>query len=162
MGRLLEMRPAVYLLSLTGAGLLASAGVLSCTDFGYRVPTGPDGGVDAAVDAPPDGSTACVEGVTAPSTTGPQINLITLNVDKPIVNATAGTVVTWHNTDTMVHTVTAGVPGAPRPPSQGGFDSGNIAPGAAWAWRFCSARTAIYFCSTHANQMNGYRVVIAP
>jgi hypothetical protein len=68
----------------------------------------------------------------------------------------------WNNTDTMVHTVTAGVPGAPRPPAQGGFDSGDIPAGGKWAWRFCNARNAVYFCKTHASQMSGYRVVVAP
>lgn len=138
------------------ASLLAAA---ACIDFGYRVPSLPDAG---PADAAPDGSTACVEGAVAPSTSGPQIALVTLNVDKAVVNVTPGTVVTWTNTDTMVHTVTAGVPGAPRPPAQGGFDSGDIPAGGKWAWRFCSARNALYFCKTHASQMNGYRIVVAP
>jgi plastocyanin len=143
---------------------LALAGVTSvvvaCIDFGYRIPTGPDAApADAAIDS---GTSSCVEGAVAPSTSGPQINLVTLNVDKAVVNVTGGTVVTWNNTDSMVHTITAGVPGAPRPPAQGGFDSGDLAPGAKWAWRFCKARTATYFCKTHANQMNGYRIVVAP
>lgn len=144
-------------ISLVTVAALAAA----CIDFGYRVPA-PELEVDAAaVDADGDGPVACVEGPTAPSTSGPQIHLVTLNVDRPIVNVAVGDVVTWTNTDTMVHTVTAGVPGAPQPPPLG-FDSGDLAPGGAWAYRFCSARTAIYFCKTHANQMNGYRVIVAP
>lgn len=143
------------LLSVGGALAFAA----SCIDFGYRVPALPDAG---PADAAPDASSACVEGAVAPSASGPQVNLITLNVDKAVVNVTSGTVVTWNNTDTMVHTVTAGVPGAPKPPAQGGFDSGDIPAGGKWAWRFCSARTATYFCKTHASQMNGYRIVVTP
>lgn len=148
------------LLSCLGGALAATAvTAVACIDFGYRVPTLTDA---APADAATDGPTACVEGAVAPSSSGPQIALITLNVDKAIVNVTPGTVVTWTNTDTMVHTVTAGVPGAPRPPAQGGFDSGDIPAGGKWAWRFCNARNALYFCKTHASQMNGYRIVVAP
>ncbi len=139
------------------AALLAGG----CIDFGYKVPP-PPVEIDAmTVDADGDGPVACVEGPTAASTTGPQVALVTLNVDTPILSVHVGDVVTWTNTDTMVHTVTAGAPGAPQGPPLG-FDSGDITPGAKWAYRFCSARTAIYFCKTHANQMNGYRVVVQP
>ena len=145
------------IVSLVSSAVLAAA----CIDFGYRVPP-PQVEVDATpTDADGDGPAACVESPTAPSTSGPQIHLVTLNVDRAIVNITVGEVVTWTNTDTMVHTVTAGVPGAPQPAPLG-FDSGDIAPGGTWAYRFCGARTAIYFCKTHANQMNGYRVIVAP
>ncbi|HRC55577.1 MAG TPA: hypothetical protein PKU97_06595 [Kofleriaceae bacterium] len=153
------MSRSLIVVSSLLAGAAAFSVAASCIDFGYRVPAVPDA---APADAAPDGSSACVEGAVAPSTTGPQINLITLNVDKAVVNVTPGTVVTWNNTDTMVHTVTAGVPGAPRPPAQGGFDSGDIPAGGKWAWRFCNARNAVYFCKTHASQMSGYRVVVAP
>lgn len=135
----------------------------SCIDFGYQVPP-PVPAIDAAgdpVDADGDGASACVEGPTQPSAAGPQIAFITLAVDAPVKTVRVGDVVTWTNTDTMVHTATAGAPGAPQGPPLG-FDSGDLAPGASWAYRFCSARTAIYFCKTHASQMNGYRVVVQP
>ena len=140
--------------------VLASCLLLSCVDFGYRLPP-PPAEVDAgASDAAGDDGAGCVEGATAPATGGSQVALITLNVDRPIVSITAGDVVTWSNNDTMMHTVTAGAPGAPLPVAQGGFDSGTIAPGAKWAYRFCRARTVIYYCRTHEGQMNGYRVVV--
>ncbi len=129
----------------------------ACVDFGYRVPPPPVQDATALADV---AGGDCVEGPTTPSDTGPQIAVITLNVDKAIVNVTAGDVVTWTNTDTMAHTVTAGAPGAPLPVAQGGFDSGDLAPGARWAYRFCTVRTAIYYCKTHANQMNNYRVIV--
>lgn len=141
----------------------------ACLDLGYEV-IPPDasedvadaGAVAGADAAETDGATpACVEGPTAPSSAGIQVALVTLNVDKPVLNVRSGDVVTWTNTDTMIHTVTAGVPGAPQAAPLG-FDSGDIAPNAKWAYRFCSMRTAFYFCKTHASQMNGYRVVVAP
>lgn len=143
---------------LTTAAVLVSAG---CIDFGFRVPP-PELALDAApIDGDGDGASACVEGPVTPTTDGPQIAFTTLNVDRPIVNVASGDIVTWTNGDTMTHTVTAGVPGAPQAPPLG-FDSGDLAPGARWAYRFCAARTAIYFCRPHSNQMNGYRIVIAP
>ncbi len=160
------MNSAKYLTAL----MLACS---ACMDLGYEViPPDPpdasedeaDAGVVSATDgaAAMDGSTpSCTEGPTAPSTSGIQIALVTLNVDHPVQNVKVGDVVTWTNTDTMIHTVTAGVPGAPQPAPLG-FDSGDIAPNTKWAYRFCTARTAFYFCKTHANQMNGYRVVVAP
>lgn len=151
-----RVRAVASLAGLTLVGALAG----SCIDFGYRVPpaTQPDAVV---ADAGGDGA-ECTEGPATPSASGPQIALVTLNVDQPVLNVAPGDVVTWTNTDTMVHTVTAGAPGAQLPPEQGGFDSGDIAPSGQWAYRFCTARTAIYFCKTHPNQMNNYRVVVTP
>ncbi|MFO0722471.1 MAG: hypothetical protein U1E65_01730 [Myxococcota bacterium] len=148
--------------------ILISLGCTACFDLGYEVlppdasEEEPDAG--AALDAESSADAAapsCTEGPTAPSTSGVQIALVTLNVDHPIQNVKVGDVVTWTNTDTMIHTVTAGVPGAPQAAPLG-FDSGDIAPNTKWAYRFCTARTAFYFCKTHANQMNGYRVVVTP
>jgi len=130
----------------------------SCVDFGYRVPPAHHPDADP-IDA---NGGDCVEGMVAPSATGPQVALITLNVDRPVLNIAPGDVVTWTNTDTMVHTVTAGAPGSPLPEEQGGFDSGDIPASGQWAYRFCNPRTAIYYCKTHASQMNNFRVVIAP
>jgi plastocyanin len=142
---------------ITRLAALAPYALIACTDFGYRVPP-PAAAIDATT--PDTGGGACVEGATAASAAGPQVALVTLNVDRPMLQVAAGDVVTWTNTDTMVHTVTAGAPGAPLPVAQGGFDSGDIAAGAKWAYRFCAARTAIYYCKTHPGQMNGYRVVV--
>lgn len=120
--------------------------------------------VDAAEsDAEVDAAPACVEGPTAPSDTGPQLQFIpTLNVDQPMFTISAGDVVTWTNTDSMRHTATAGAPGAIVPMDRGGFISGDIATGARWAYRFCDPRTLVWFCETHPAQMNGYRIVIGP
>ena len=164
---------------LSLASLLALAPCLpGCIDFGYRVATADsfrDAGVDAPTDAGDageidtgpaidggdlDAPPACVEGAVAPSDMGPQVHFITLNVDQPVLTINAGDVVTWTNTDSMRHTATAGAPGAIVPADRGGFVSGDIAPGGRWAFRFCNPRTVIWFCETHAAQMNGYRIVI--
>lgn len=138
----------------------ALAALSACVDFGYRLPPPPEEPDAQAADGGTDDGAGCVEGAVPPSTGGTQVALITLNVDRPVVSISAGDVVTWTNTDTMPHTVTAGAPGAPLPPAQGGFDSDTLAPGAKWAYRFCRARTVIYYCRTHEGQMNNYRVVV--
>lgn len=102
----------------------------------------------------------CVEGVAEPSAEGPQVRFVTLNVDSPVLVIDSGDVVTFTNTDTERHTVTAGAPGAVLPPARGGFDSGEIDPSRTWAYRFCDPRTILWFCSTHAEQMNGYRIIV--
>lgn len=136
-----------------------SVALLACIDFGYRVPTVPDA---AAPEASVDSDSGCTEGAVPPSTSGPQLQFATLSVSSTTLTIARGDVVTWTNGDTMAHTVTAGAPGAQIPAAQGGFDSDSIAPGSKWAYRFCTARTVIYFCKTHASQMNNYRVVVGP
>ncbi|MFN0251963.1 MAG: plastocyanin/azurin family copper-binding protein [Kofleriaceae bacterium] len=133
--------------------------VVGCIDFGYPVPPLVDApSLDTAI----DGDQTCTEGSVPPSTSGPQLAFATLSVSNTALTIMRGDVVTWTNTDTMPHTVTAGAPGAEVPLAQGGFDSDTISPGAKWAYRFCTPRTVIYFCKTHASQMNGYRVVVSP
>ena len=148
---------------------LAASLTLGCVDLGYRA--APFSTFDADVSDPGDaGETAgeaaeggsCIEGPAAPATTGPQVHFVTLAVDTPLLAVTSGDVVTWTNTDTMRHTVTAGAPGAEQPAASGGFTSGEIAPTTQWAYRFCNARTVIYFCATHPNQMRDYRIVVSP
>ncbi len=111
--------------------------------------------------APPDLS-GCVEGPTAASSTGPQIRFTTMDVDRRFIQVRSGEAVTWTNGDTVVHTVTAGEPEAVLPDAAGGFDSGDMAPGARWAYRFCAPRQTLYFCRTHPAQMRGYFIVVTP
>ena len=144
----------------------------TCVDFGYDIPPPPaeyDAAPTPTFDADPnapdgmlsDAGSGCIEGPTDPTEDGPQIRFTTLNVDQNVLNIAAGDTVTWTNGDTMKHTVTVGAPGAELPPELGGFDSGDIFPSAQWAYRFCDARTVIYFCATHPLQMSGYRVLVA-
>lgn len=146
-------------------GFAAAMLVVGCIDFGYRLEPPETGDASSVqVDGSPAGgatdAAACVEGPTEPTTDGLQIRLITLNVDLAVVAIKSGDVVTWTNTDSERHTVTAGAPGAELPPEQGGFDSGDLGSGEVWAYRFCTVRTAIYFCRTHPQQMNGYRIIV--
>ena len=59
--------------------------------------------------------------------------------------ATAGSKVTWTNSDTTAHTVTF---------DDGSADSGNIAPGSTFDHTFATAGTFAYHCTIHS-QMKG-------
>ena len=54
---------------------------------------------------------------------------------------TAGTTVTWKNNDTAPHTVTA---------DDDSFDSGNMATGATFSYKFTTAGTYAYHCTYHS------------
>lgn len=160
----------------------ATAFCSSCFDFGIDVCPADrciDAGFDAGNDSGPvdsgppmdsgptdagdvgDSGPPCEEGVAAPSTTGPQLSFVpTLMVDNADVTISVGDVLTVTNNDSMSHTMTAGGPGAPLPLARGGFDSGNIAAGTQWAYRFCSVRSVEWFCTTHPAQMNGFRLTV--
>ena len=146
---------------------LAASLTLGCVDLGYRA--APFSTFDAG-DPGEAGETAgeaadaggCMAGPGEPTTAGPQVRFLTGRVDLTLLAVTSGDVVTWTNTDSMRHTVTAGAPGAEQPAASGGFTSGEIAPTTQWAYRFCNARTVIYFCATHPNQMRDYRIVVSP
>jgi len=56
------------------------------------------------------------------------------------LSVSAGTTVTWTNSDTAMHTVTA---------DNGSFNSGNIAIGATYSRAFNSAGTFSYHCALH-------------
>jgi plastocyanin len=140
---------------LLGAGVL----LLACVDFGYNAPLiVPEIPKSSSSDGGDTGD--CVEEEVLPAESGPQVKFTTLNVDVSQLRITAGDTVTWTNTDTMAHSVTAGAPGAELAAAKGGFQSPDIAPNAKWAFRFCSKRSVFYFCGKHPQQMNGYRVIV--
>ena len=56
------------------------------------------------------------------------------------LSVTAGSTVTWTNSDTTIHTVTA---------DDGSFNSGNIAIGATYSRVFSTAGTFSYHCTIH-------------
>ena len=62
------------------------------------------------------------------------------------INAT----VTWINEDNMVHTVTA---------TDGSFNSGDIAPGSRFSYKFTKTGTVNYHCTYHSG-MNGTIIVV--
>ncbi len=55
----------------------------------------------------------------------------------------AGTKVTWTNSDDVVHTVTA---------EDGSFDSGDIDGGDSWSYTFTAPGTYLYYCKPHASE----------
>lgn len=59
--------------------------------------------------------------------------------------------ITWVNTDSVAHTVTA---------DNGSFDSGNLAPGASWTHTFTTPGTYRYYCTYHL--WMGGEVVVLP
>ena len=63
----------------------------------------------------------------------------------------AGSTVTWTNSDTTIHTVTA---------DDGSFNSGNIAVGATYSKVFNTAGTFSYHCTIHP-EMTGKVIVTA-
>lgn len=62
------------------------------------------------------------------------------------VTVPVNTVVKWTNNDTITHTVTS-----TTVPSNGVFDSGNLAPGASVCLKFTSAGSFNYHCSIHTS-----------
>jgi plastocyanin len=146
------------------AALLLGA-CIACFDFGYDVPPyqGPPLGEQTGTSsAAGDGGSAddCVEGEATPSTEGPQVKFITLNVDVPTLKIKSGDVVTWTNSDSMAHSVNAGAPGAELTSTPGGFSSPDLPANGKWAYRFCRKRVVFYFCGKHPQQMNGYRITV--
>jgi len=61
----------------------------------------------------------------------------------------AGDTVTWHNNDSVDHTVTS---------NSGDFDSGSISPGGSYSQSFDTAGVYSYHCSIHPN-MHGMVIV---
>jgi len=66
------------------------------------------------------------------------------------VTVPLNTIVQWTNNDSMIHTVTS-----TTVPTNGTFDSGNLAPGASICLKFTSAGTFNYHCSLHPATMIG-------
>ena len=66
------------------------------------------------------------------------------------LSVTAGTTVTWTNSDDIEHTVTSGTPEAPTTE----FDSGNKTKGQTFSRAFAGPGTFTYFCKNH-NGMRG-------
>lgn len=63
----------------------------------------------------------------------------------PTLTVRRGDTVVWRNKDVVPHTATA----APSPTPAGHFDSGHLAPGAAWSWTASSSGRFDYVCTYH-------------
>ena len=82
--------------------------------------------------------------------TGPTVNMRG-NVFLPVsLQVAAGTVVTWQNSDNVIHTVTA---------SDGSFDSGDLEPGDTFTFTFTEGAIYSYHCTHHAGMIGSVEVI---
>jgi plastocyanin len=76
----------------------------------------------------------------APSASAVAAKIVDFAFTPAVLTVTVGTTVTWTNTGQVDHTVTA---------NAGAFDSGILAPGARFSFRFTKAGTFAYHCAIH-------------
>jgi len=79
-----------------------------------------------------------------------QINIRDLKFVPDIAEVPMGTTVTWVNDDNVPHTITS---------VSGSFDSGSIAPGKTYSYKFNQAGTFEYSCTNHPSMPHGKVVV---
>jgi plastocyanin len=115
------------------AALLLSAS-LGCGSYGGS-PTTPTGGNNGGASGTP---VSIVSGASVKTTTAYS--------PSPISVAVGGTV-TWTNNDSTTHTATSNV-----------FDSGAIAPGASFSYKFPAAGTYTYHCTIHPGMVGTVNV----
>ena len=80
---------------------------------------------------------------------GASVDIHNFSFDPASLSVAAGTTVTWTNSDTVPHTVTA---------TDGSFDSGTLQPGTTFSQTFADAGSFDYVCNFHPN-MKGTIVV---
>ncbi|CAG1005569.1 plastocyanin [Methanosarcinales archaeon] len=99
-------------------------------------------------------TTRPAEPTTAPTTaqisTEQQINIKDFNFVPNIAEVPMGTTVTWVNDDNVPHTITS---------VSGSFDSGSIAPGKTYSYKFDQAGTFEYSCTNHPSMPHGKVIV---
>lgn len=76
---------------------------------------------------------------------GSSVNIQGFSFNPKILTISEGTVVTWTNRDGVPHTVTSGS----RRSSDGLFDSGSLAKGDTFSYKFNKAGSYEYFCPFH-------------
>jgi plastocyanin len=101
--------------------------------FGHRQPPPPPAPAAAKPSAPGD---------TAGAGAGPTVkaSMKSIAFQPSRIEITTGTTVAWTNNDAVDHTATA---------VDRSFDSGTIAPGATWRYRFTKPGTYQFFCVVH-------------
>ena len=83
--------------------------------------------------------------------TDQQVTIADFSFDPATVTISVGETVTWTNNGPHNHTVTA---------DDGSFDSGDLAPGDAFANVFDTAGTFTYHCANHPDRMQGTVMVL--
>jgi plastocyanin len=103
---------------------------------------------------------------TSPSTksssaaaSGDTVNIKLIAYQPQKLTVTAGTTVTWHQMDPGFHTVTSGTVtqdgGGVTMHPDGKFDSGQLATGKTFSFKFDTPGTYTYFCQIHPATMRG-------
>jgi plastocyanin len=87
---------------------------------------------------------------SSPTSGGASVKIIDFAFQPSTLTVKVGEEVTWTNSGAVPHTVTA---------DSGGFDSGQLQPGAQYKHTFSSAGTYAYHCSNHPGQMTATVVV---
>jgi len=83
---------------------------------------------------------ACSKNYNGTMNTPNAVSIRNFTFSVATLSVSAGTQVTWTNNDATAHTVTA---------DDGGFDSGNIAPGGSFSHTFTNMGTVKYHCQIH-------------
>ena len=89
-----------------------------------------------------------------PVSTGAPVAIQLFQFQPSPLEVAAGTTVTWTNSDAILHTVTAGAPGA----VDGRFDGPLDGTGTTYAFTFSEPGTYAYFCARHEAMRGEVRV----
>jgi plastocyanin len=124
------------LLALAAAGTLALA---ACA--GGSAPAGSAASAPAgAASVPAAAGVGCAPSPTSKPTGGGQVAIVDFAFNPTTVSVAKGGTVTWSNTGTTAHTVTA---------DDASCDSGNVDPGTSTSFTFTAAGTFAYHCKIH-------------
>ena len=127
------------------AGVLVGAALL----LGACSASGSTSAPSAAASAAATPSGAAASGSSGSG--GASASIIDFGFQPASITVKAGSTVTWKNTGSVTHTVTAG---------DGSFDSGQVAAGSSFQHTFTTAGTFAYHCTIHSS-MTG-TVVVTP
>jgi len=130
----MPMRKVMFLVVSAAAALALAA----CSGAAPSAPA-----VAPAASTVPGGSVAPAGGTAA--------TIVDFGFTPAVLTVKVGTTVTWTNTGTVSHTVTA---------DDGSFDSGTLASGATYKHTFSKAGTYAYHCSIHHSMVA--TVVVQP
>jgi plastocyanin len=114
-------------------------------------PAGGGGQIETPVATPIEATETSAPGETAAgeASEGTSVTIKDYAFNPPTLTVSAGTTVTWTNTDPVPHTATA---------SDSTFDSGNLNPGQSYSFTFSTPGSFPYVCQYHAG-MQGTIVV---
>lgn len=88
------------------------------------------------------GGSSSAPSAAASTVSGDAVSIANLSFEPAAITVSVGTTVTWTNTDSASHTVTA---------DDGSFKSDTLATGATFSQTFATAGTFAYHCSIHSS-----------